>query len=318
MAANTPQQHVQAIQKADNGKYDYGNMKSSNKNIQAIHDAKNDELKSERVKQIEKERKEAQECTIIVSGMRKGGPNENILANADAEHIYLYFDAITNYSYSRTVEKTQFATENRVEYSDHAVIKDKQFTLTAYINTSPTYIRQGNKIDQDTDPNNPAASMRPAKAMELLERLVDERQIISLATEEMGLLENMIITKVTAKREASEGAALVVDLEFQEFRTFELYKTKDAAITADPKKTGTKNKGAVQSSSKSTANPDKLKNEQTVVKKTEGFSGAVAEDGPGGITLRDEDGNLIDWKEKKGGGIVTPKGYKPNVSLNRK
>ena len=157
--------------------------------------------------------------------------------------------------------------------------------------------------------------------MELLERLVDERQIISLATEEMGLLENMIITKLTAKRETSEGAALVVDLEFQEFRTFEIYKTVDATATTttDPKKVkGTKNKGAVQSSSKSAANPDKLKNEQTVIKKTEGFSGAVAEDGPVGITLRDEDGNLVDWKEKKGGGIVTPKGYKPNVSLNRK
>ena len=73
MAANTPQQAAQAIQKADNGKYDYGNMKSQNKNIQAIHNAKNEELKSERVKEIEKERKETQECTIIVSGMRKGG-----------------------------------------------------------------------------------------------------------------------------------------------------------------------------------------------------------------------------------------------------
>lgn len=283
MAANTPQQHVQAVKKAE------------------------DEAKQQQNTQNTQKPAETQECTIIVSGMRKGGPNEHILENADAEHIYLYFDAIPSYSYSRTVEKTQFATENRVEYSDHAVIKDKQFSLTAYINTSPTYIRQGNKIDQDTDPNNPAASMRPAKAMELLERLVDERQIISLATEEMGLLENMIITKVTAKRETSEGAALVVDLEFQEFRTFELYKTKDAAITADPKKSETKNKGAVQSSSKSTANPDKLKNEQTVVKKTEGLAtGGYRVDTPNGSTWYDEDGNYIGHK----GGW-----YKPNVGL---
>lgn len=240
MAVNTPQQHVQAVKKAE------------------------DEAKQQ---QNTQKPAETQECTIIVSGMRKGGPNEHILENADAEHIYLYFDAIANYSYSRTVEKTQFATENRVDYSDHAVIKDKQFTLTAYINTSPTYIRQGNKIDQDTDPQNPAASMRPAKAMELLERLVDERQIISLATEEMGLLENMIITKLTAKRETSEGAALVVDLEFQEFRTFELFKTVDATATTatDPKKVkGTKNKGAVQSSANGSADPNKFKNEKTV------------------------------------------------------
>lgn len=283
MAANTPQQHVQAVKKAE------------------------DEAKQQQNTQNTQKPAETQECTIIVSGMRKGGPNEHILENADAEHIYLYFDAIPSYSYSRTVEKTQFATENRVEYSDHAVIKDKQFSLTAYINTSPTYIRQGNKIDQDTDPQNPAASMRPAKAMELLERLVDERQIISLATEEMGLLENMIITKLTAKRETSEGAALVVDLEFQEFRTFELYKTKDAAITADPKKSETKNKGAVQSSSKSTANPDKLKNEQTVIKKTEGLAtGGYRVDTPNGSTWYDEDGNYVGHK----GGY-----YKPNVGL---
>lgn len=286
MAANTPQQHVQAVKKAE----DENKQQKQQQNTQNTQDTQ-----------------KTQECTIIVSGMRKGGPNEHILENADAEHIYLYFDAIPNYSYSRTVEKTQFATENRVEYSDHAVIKDKQFSLTAYITSSPIAIRKNNKIDQDTDPNNPAASMRPAKAMELLERLVDERQIISLATEEMGLLENMIITKLTAKRETSEGAALVVDLEFQEFRTFELYKTKDAAITADPKKTGTKNKGAVQSSSKSAANPDKLKNEQTVVKKTEGLAtGGTRVDTPNGSTWYDEDGNYIGHK----GGW-----YKPNVGL---
>ncbi|EFC2999595.1 hypothetical protein CVB78_004434 [Escherichia coli] len=283
MAANTPQQHVQAVKKAE------------------------DEAKQQQNTQNTQDTQKTQECTIIVSGMRKGGPNEHILENADAEHIYLYFDAIPNYSYSRTVEKTQYATENRVDYSDHAVIKDKQFSLTAYINSSPTVIRKGNKIDQDTNPKDPASSMRPAKAMELLERLVDERQIISLATEEMGLLENMIITKVTAKRETSEGAALVVDLEFQEFRTFELYKTKDAAITADPKKSETKNKGAVQSSSKSTANPDKLKNEQTVIKKTEGLAtGGTRVDTPNGSTWYDEDGNYIGHK----GGW-----YKPNVGL---
>lgn len=264
--------------------------------------AKQNQTGGSRVEEAREQQKK-QECTIIVSGMRKNGPNEHILENADTEHIYLYFDAIPSYSYSRTVEKTQFATENRVDYSDHAVIKDKQFTLTAYINTSPTYIRQGNKIDQDTDPQNPASSMRPAKAMELLERLVDERQIISLATEEMGLLENMIITKLTAKRETSEGAALVVDLEFQEFRTFELYKTVDATIT-DPKKSGTKNKGAVQSSDKGS---DKFKNEQSQVKKTEGLAtGGTRVDTPNGSTWYDEDGNYVGHK----GGW-----YKPNVGL---
>ncbi len=287
MAANTPQQHVQAVKKAE------------------------DEAKQQQNTQNTQKPAETQECTIIVSGMRKGGPNEHILENADAEHIYLYFDAIPSYSYSRTVEKTQFATENRVEYSDHAVIKDKQFSLTAYINSSPTIIRKGNKIDQDTDPQNPAASMRPAKAMELLERLVDERQIISLATEEMGLLENMIITKLTAKRETSEGAALVVDLEFQEFRTFELYKTVDATATTttDPKKVkGTKNKGAVQNSANGSADPNKFKNETSVMNGDWGhtYDPATGE-------LKDANGNVLeDFIKEKKGGVVGRNGFKPD------
>lgn len=287
MAANTPQQHIQAVKKAE------------------------DEAKQQQNTQNTQQQQKTQECTIIVSGMRKGGPNEHILENADAEHIYLYFDAIPNYSYSRTVEKTQYATENRVDYSDHAVIKDKQFSLTAYITSSPIAIRQGNKIDQDTDPQNPAASMRPAKAMELLERLVDERQIISLATEEMGLLENMIITKVTAKRDTSEGAALVVDLEFREFRTFELYKTVDATATTttDPKKVkGTKNKGAVQSSANGSADPNKFKNESTAWKGGV-FDGHSYNPETGELT----NGNgevLEDFKKK--GGIVTRNGFKPD------
>ena len=305
MAVNTPQQAAQAIQKADNGKYDYGNMKSQNKNIQAIHDAKNDELKSERVKQIEKERKDAQEYTIIVSGFNYGG-NSNLLQQADADHIMLMFDAVPSYSYSRTVQKTEFAVESQQTYSDHAVIKDDVFTLSAFINTSPIFIRKGNKIDESTDPDNPAASMRPAKALDLLKRLVDNRQLITLATEE-GTYQEFIITKLTAKRDVGEGAALVVDLELTQFRTFELYATRNATVNSDPKKSGTKNKGAVQSSSKSTANPDKLKNEQTVVKKTEGLAtGGTRVDTPNGSTWYDEDGNYIGHR----GGW-----YKPNVGL---
>ncbi|HFI7588404.1 TPA: phage baseplate protein [Escherichia coli] len=305
MAANTPQQAVQAIQKADNGKYDYANMKSPNKNIQAVHNAKNDELKSERIKEIEKQRKDTQEYTIIVSGFNHGG-NSNLLQQADVDHIMLMFDAVPQYTYTRAVEKTSYATENRTDFSDHGVLKDGTFSFKAYVNSSPTYIRRGNRLDQDTDPDNPAASRRPAVALQFLERLVDERVLINLATEEK-LLENYIITRLSVNRDVSEGAALVVDVELTEFRTFELYATRNATIHSDPKKSGTKNKGAVQSSSKSTANPDKLKNEQTVVKKTEGLAtGGTRVDTPNGSTWYDEDGNYVGHK----GGW-----YKPNVGL---
>lgn len=263
MAANTPQQAAQAIQKADNGKYDYGNMKSQNKNIQAIHDAKNEELKSERIKEIEKQQKETVEYTIIVSGINYG-QNANLLQEED--RINIVFDAVTNYSITQTVEKTSFAVETGTTYSDHAVIKDKTFTLHGIINTSPTILRRGNAIDADTDKNNPAASLRPAKALEILQRCVDERQKVTIASEE-GLFDEFIITELKCSRDVGEGAGLAFDITLTEFRTFSLYRTVDANIHSDPKKSGTKNKGAVQSSSTLAADPNKLAEEDTEMAK---------------------------------------------------
>lgn len=224
-----------------------------------------------------------QEYTFIISGFNYG-PNANLLQEASVEHIMLMFDAVPNYSYSRTVEKTQYATEKNVTFSDHAVIKDGIISFTAFINSSPTYIRKGNRIDQDTDPDNPVASRRPAVALELLERCVNERQLINLATEE-GMFENYIITKLTAKRDVGEGAALVFDIEMQEFRTFELYATRNATIHSDPKKSGTKNKGAVQSSD---FDKDKrLANESTAMKEVRPEQGAKDQAKKGGIVKPD-------------------------------
>lgn len=260
MAANTMKEAISAIQKADNGKYDYADMKSSNKNIQAIHDAKNEELKSERVKEIEKQRKGDVVYTLFASGLNHGGRNV-LLDDADfTSNIVIIFDAVPSHTYTRTVEKTSFATENRVEFSDHAVIKDGTFSFSAYINTSPTRIVSKNYLDKDTDPNNPVGSLRPAKTLEVLEKLVEDRQLINLATEDR-MLENYIITKLTAKRDVGEGAALLFEIELTEFRTFALYRTVNATVssTSDPKKSGTKNKGAVDSSSKKYSEDNKFK-----------------------------------------------------------
>lgn len=242
---------------------------------QSVIDAQNrlDKEKAAKAKQnqtggrVEDARKQQQEqktieCTIIVSGVNYG-QNGNLLQDAAnaADKIMLLFDAVPSYSYSRTVQKTEFAVESQQTYSDHAVIKDDVFTLSAFINSSPTIIRNGNKIDQDVDKNNPAASMRPAKALDLLKRLVDSRQLITLATEE-GTYDEFIITKLTAKRDVSEGAALVVDLELTQFRTFTIGKVVNADVTSDPKKSPTKNKGAVQSSTKG---DDKFKKEPSAL-----------------------------------------------------
>ena len=138
--------------------------------------------------------------------------------------------------------------------SDHAVIKDDVISFEAIINTSPCYIKRGNKIDEDTDPNNPVASRRPQKALDLLNRCINERTCIRVASED-GIYDDFIITKLVCKRATEQGAALHFDIEMTQFRTFDIFRTVDAAITADPKKSPTKNKGAVQSSANGKNNP---------------------------------------------------------------
>ncbi len=233
MAANTPQQHVQAVKKAE--------------------DEAKQTPNTGRVEEARQQQQKTVEYTFIISGLNYG-PNANLLSEASADSIMLVFDAVPSHSYSRTVEKTSFAVESGATMSDHAVIKDDVISFEAIVNTSPCYIKRGNKIDEDTDPNNPAASRRPQKALDLLNRCINERTCIRVASED-GIYDDFIITKLVCKRATEQGAALHFDIEMTQFRTFNIFKTVDAAITADPKKSPTKNKGAVQSSANGKNNP---------------------------------------------------------------
>lgn len=218
------------------------------------------EERSTMIQNAQQQQQQKLEYTFIISGMNYG-PNANLLQEASVDSIVLVFDAVPNHTYSRTVEKTSFATEDRVTFSDHAVIKDDVISFTAFVNSSPTLIRKGNKLDDDTDKNNPVASRRPQKALDLLNRCINERALIKVATED-GLFDDFIITKLTAKRDVGEGAALVFDIEMTQFRIFTIGKVVNAEITSDPKKSPTKNKGAVQSSTKG---DDKFKKEPTAL-----------------------------------------------------
>ncbi|AKJ73450.1 RloG [Salmonella phage 40] len=109
------------------------------------------------------------------------------------------------------------------------------------MNSSPVYLIQNNYIDKDTDDQNPVASRRPEKALEVLERLIEDRQLVTLVTEDK-IIENYILTSMEASRSNSDGAALVFQLEFTEFRTFTLGKTALATVYSDPKKSGGKTK----------------------------------------------------------------------------
>ncbi|AZF87794.1 hypothetical protein KP12_115 [Klebsiella phage KP12] len=187
--------------------------------------------------------------TLFASGLNNGGRNVELKNKNYTDNIAILFDVVEDHSYTRTVDKTSYAVENKVKYSDHGVIEDGKFSFSARINSSPLYMIENNYIDKDTDPNNPVESRRPEKALEVLERLITDRQIVTLVTEDR-IIENYILTSLEASRSNSDGAALVFQLEFTEFRTFTLGKTALATVYTDPKKSGgkTKQKGSVQSS----------------------------------------------------------------------
>lgn len=186
--------------------------------------------------------------TLFASGLNYGGRNIELKDKNYTDDLAIIFDVVEEHSYTRTVDKTSYAVEDRVKFSDHGVIEDGKFSFSARVSSSPLSIIQFNYIDKDTDNQNPAASKRPEKALEVLERLIDQRQIVTLVTEDR-ILDNYILTSMEASRSNSDGAALVFQLEFTEFRTFTLGKTVLATIYTDPKKSGkTKQKGSVQSS----------------------------------------------------------------------
>ena len=113
------------------------------------------------------------------------------------------------------------------------------------------------------------------------------------------MFENYIITKLNAKRDVGEGAALVLEIEMTEFRTFELYATRNATVNSDPKKTGTKNKGAVQSSD---FDKDKrLANESTAMKEVRPEQGAKDQAKKGGIVKPDNAKEYSAKSSPKGG-----------------
>lgn len=186
--------------------------------------------------------------TLFASGFDHGGRSVDYDNKNTTTDLVIIFDVVDTHTYSRSVNKTQYATENKVTFSDHAVIEDGKFSFSARITSSPQFIMQKNYIDKDTDTQNPVASKRPEKALNILNELIDKRSLVTLITEDI-ILENYICTSLSAERSTEEGAALVFQLEFTEFRTFVLGKTVLASNFSDAKKSAKKQKGAVASSS---------------------------------------------------------------------
>lgn len=193
--------------------------------------------------------------TLFASGLNYGGGSSVLEGKNLTNDLAIIFDVVDQHSYVKTAEKTSYAIESRSKASDHVVINDGTFSFSARISDSPRWIIENNFIDKDTDPNNPMSSKRPAKSLEILEQIMDNREMVTLVTED-NILTNYVLTNLTANRSTDEGGALVFQIELQEFRLVQLGRTV-LGKTADPKKAGNKNKGAVQ-----TADGGKVSDEQ--------------------------------------------------------
>ena len=186
--------------------------------------------------------------TMIISGLNGHGQDYRLQEFNYTSNICLIFDCITDYEVTRDIEKTEFAVEDGVTISDHAVIKDTKITFTARVTTSPQMYRKVNYIDRNTDPDNPRESGRMAAALAAVNECIDKRQLVTLVTEE-DVYENFIITSMKASRKNAEGEAILFDVTLQEFRTFKT-KMVEATVFSDPKKSPKKNKGIVNDKTK--------------------------------------------------------------------
>lgn len=186
--------------------------------------------------------------TMIISGLNGHGQDHLLSEFNYTDNICLIFDCITDYEVTRDIDKTEFAVEDGVTFSDHAVIKDTKISFTARVTTSPQQYRKANYIDRNTDPDNPRESGRMAAALAAVNECIDKRQLVMLVTEE-DVYEDFIITSMKASRMNSEGEAILFDITLQEFRTFKT-KMVEATIFSDPKKSPPKNKGIVTDKTK--------------------------------------------------------------------
>lgn len=186
--------------------------------------------------------------TMIISGLNGHGQDHLLSEFNYTDNICLIFDCITDYEVTRDIDKTEFAVEDGVTFSDHAVIKDTKISFTARVTTSPQQYRKANYIDRNTDPDNPRESGRMAAALAAVNECIDKRQLVMLVTEE-DVYEDFIITSMKASRMNSEGEAILFDITLQEFRTFKT-KMVEATIFSDPKKSPPKNKGVVTDKTK--------------------------------------------------------------------
>lgn len=198
--------------------------------------------------------------TMFVSGLRRGRLNEFESKN-QTDDLAILFDSVSKHTYTKDYQKSSYAVESKSRASDHLVTQDGKFSFSAVVTDSPYFIDSRNMLDRDTDKDNPMLSRRPSKAVEILERVADSHQLITLVTED-NILSNYVITNFTVDRGTETGSSIAVQITLEEFRFKTLGRTV-LAKTVDPKKGKSANSGTKQTAEGGAADDNAKQKRQT-------------------------------------------------------
>ncbi|EFA4627600.1 hypothetical protein E0N01_23865 [Escherichia coli] len=197
-SANSPEQHVQAVYKAEQ---DINSTKNTNNSASTV--------------------KGENGFAIVTSGLASSGNDvyENYMA--------LAFDSVDDVNVRRSADVTSYPVENGATVSDHVQIKNNKFSLKGRITETPI------KSDPGLLKSAGVTGNRRSLAIDYLNQIMDSRQPFLLVTENK-TFENVVLTGIEYTEEASES--LVFDLSFEQIRLVSYGTVNTVAIKTQPSK----------------------------------------------------------------------------------
>lgn len=181
--------------------------------------------------------------TIFASGINWGGRSQLLGQKNRTDDVAIIFDVVTDTTYTKSYQKSQYALESKAQASDHVQEQDGKFSFTGQVSDVPTYVIGQNYLDRDTDLDNPMLSKRATHAAEILQLMASQKNMIGIVTED-NILTGYVITNLTINRSADSGSALTFQIEMEEFRRIAIGKVVLASTPSS--KAGKKNGGAKQ------------------------------------------------------------------------
>ncbi|EFC9845974.1 hypothetical protein VVY16_17585 [Escherichia coli] len=197
-SANTPEQHVQAVYKAE----------------QDINSTKNTNNSASTVKG---------ENGFCILASIYNSASDQYIQNYQA----IVFDAVPNIGVKRQADVTSYPVENGANVSDHVQVKNNTFSLSGMITETPIKSDPGLLKSAGVNGN------RRSLAIDYLNQIMDSRQPFLLVTENK-TFENVVLTGIEYTEEASES--LVFDLSFEQIRLVSYGTVNTVALKTQPSK----------------------------------------------------------------------------------